>query len=153
MSTATAIPYWQKLRDPRWQRKRLEIMERDGFMCCWCDSGDSTLNVHHGYYEKGLEPWEYDSETLWTLCESCHQHAETYRKAVYRLIAQRNPWEVCSWHFEAERAVMQWPMINPLRHSEVALANAFFSQEAYEYISEKLRSMPSRLAIEDGAGI
>ena len=25
--------YVEKLKDPRWQRKRLEIMQRDGFRC------------------------------------------------------------------------------------------------------------------------
>jgi hypothetical protein len=24
-------PYWQLLQDPRWQKKRLEVLDRDGF--------------------------------------------------------------------------------------------------------------------------
>ena len=31
------------------------------------------LNVHHTYYIEGRKPWEYDNETLVTLCEDCHK--------------------------------------------------------------------------------
>ncbi len=73
----TRLTYAEKLRDPRWQRKRLEIMERAGFHCEACGSDQDALNVHHGYYERGLEPWEYPSETLHCLCERCHlEHHE-----------------------------------------------------------------------------
>ena len=48
-------PYWEKLRDPRWQKKRLEIMERDDFTCVHCQDNASTLNVHHGFYTKDTD--------------------------------------------------------------------------------------------------
>ncbi|MHB9110427.1 MAG: HNH endonuclease [Armatimonadota bacterium] len=63
----------EQLKDPRWQKKRLEIMERDKFRCRWCLNEESTLTVHHSYYEKGLKPWEYPNESLVTLCEECHR--------------------------------------------------------------------------------
>jgi 5-methylcytosine-specific restriction endonuclease McrA len=56
--------YFEKLKDPRWQRKRLEVMERAGFACEYCGSATETLNVHHGFYEKGKEPWEYDNDKI-----------------------------------------------------------------------------------------
>jgi 5-methylcytosine-specific restriction endonuclease McrA len=65
--------YLSLLRDPKWQKKRLEIMERDEFTCQSCFDSQSTLNVHHCYYEKGNKPWEYPNTSLVTLCESCHQ--------------------------------------------------------------------------------
>lgn len=64
--------YWEKLKDPRWQKKRLEILDRDGFSCVNCGDTTKTLNVHHGYYEKGRDPWDYADSTLHTLCEDCH---------------------------------------------------------------------------------
>jgi len=64
--------YWEKLKDPRWQRKRLEIMGRDSFMCMSCGDKDNTLNVHHKTYKKGAEPWEYNDENFITLCDDCH---------------------------------------------------------------------------------
>lgn len=73
--------YAEKLKDPRWQKKRLEILNRDDWCCQWCCDDESTLIVHHLAYEKGREPWEYDDDTLLTLCENCHEtdHAERFR--------------------------------------------------------------------------
>jgi hypothetical protein len=65
--------YSEKLKDPRWQRKRLEIMNRDGWMCTICCDQSKMLAVHHRYYIKGREPWEYPNWSLKTLCPSCHQ--------------------------------------------------------------------------------
>lgn len=66
------IPYFQKLLDPRWQKKRLEVMESRGWACEICYDGDSTLHVHHKQYLKGREPWEYEQDQLALLCETCH---------------------------------------------------------------------------------
>lgn len=68
--------YSEKLRDPRWQKMRLLVMERDGFRCRQCNAKDKTLNVHHLIYEKGKEPWECGPEVLVTLCEDCHSGVE-----------------------------------------------------------------------------
>jgi hypothetical protein len=65
--------YYELLKDPRWQRARLEVMEAADFKCGECGDSESTLNVHHGYYEKDTKPWEYIDSTLHCLCESCHQ--------------------------------------------------------------------------------
>src|SRR5262245_15459330 len=65
--------YSEKLRDPRWQRKRLEIMQRDNFACGYCSNGNVTLNVHHRWYVRGADPWDYPGEALVTLCEDCHK--------------------------------------------------------------------------------
>lgn len=68
--------YAEKLRDPRWQKRRLEVMERDRFTCFRCRSTDKTLNVHHLMYEKGKSPWDYNDSALVTLCEDCHKEVE-----------------------------------------------------------------------------
>jgi len=65
------MKYSEKLRDPRWQRKRLEVMERDKFTCLACGDRESTLNVHHLQYHG--EPWEAEMDELETLCETCHE--------------------------------------------------------------------------------
>jgi hypothetical protein len=72
----SSTPYAERLRDPRWQRKRLEVMQRDEFTCQECFSSEKTLNVHHGYYIKGNDPWDYPMSSIHTLCEECHE-AET----------------------------------------------------------------------------
>lgn len=40
-----------------------------------CASTEYTLHVHHAYYDKGREPWEYDVLTLHCVCEHCHELA------------------------------------------------------------------------------
>jgi hypothetical protein len=65
--------YYEKLRDPRWQRKRLEVMSAAGFKCEHCGNAEVTLNVHHRFYVRGLNPWEYSQKQLACLCERCHK--------------------------------------------------------------------------------
>lgn len=67
--------YWEKLKDPRWQKKRLEILSLHEFACQDCGSTEDTLHVHHPYYEKNKEPWDYDEDVLMCVCENCHQSA------------------------------------------------------------------------------
>lgn len=66
------MKYSDKLKDPRWQKKRLKIFERDEWKCIHCGRNDRTLHVHHIEYQRGLEPWEYSDDKLQTLCEKCH---------------------------------------------------------------------------------
>lgn len=80
----TNSDFSEQYKDPRWQKKRLEIMQRDRFSCNICGEDEKTLNVHHKYYLKNTMPWEYNDQSLVTLCESCHaqeheqkEHSET----------------------------------------------------------------------------
>lgn len=66
--------YSDKLRDPRWQKKRLKIFERDNWMCLGCGTTDNTLSVHHMKY-CGY-PWEIEDEYLITVCDYCHERIE-----------------------------------------------------------------------------
>lgn len=70
--------YSQKLLDPRWQKKRLSIFERDGWKCRSCGSKEGTLHLHHAFYEHGAEPWDYPDYAFLTLCSDCHasEHEE-----------------------------------------------------------------------------
>jgi hypothetical protein len=65
--------YSEKLKDPRWQRLRLEVLDRDDFTCQICFDSTTTLSVHHRYYIKGREPWDYPLQLLITLCQPCHE--------------------------------------------------------------------------------
>lgn len=67
------MTYSEKLKDPRWQRFRLEIFQRDDFKCTRCRSGVRSLHVHHERYIKGCDPWQYDPADVVTLCEVCHR--------------------------------------------------------------------------------
>lgn len=78
--------YSEKLKDPRWQRKRLEILERDNFTCQYCDSKENTLHVHHKLYLKGKSPWEYNDKIYVTLCDDCHVEAEDNKNYILELL-------------------------------------------------------------------
>jgi hypothetical protein len=80
--------YYEMLKHPKWQKKRLEILQRDGFSCEDCGADDVTLHVHHAYYEKGLAPWDYPDESLHSLCESCHQRAQNLNTVLQRQIGK-----------------------------------------------------------------
>lgn len=72
------MTYSEKLKDPRWQKKRLEILERDGWACCHCQEKNETLHVHHHWYEKGKAPWDYPDTAFETLCKDCHGKVERW---------------------------------------------------------------------------
>lgn len=72
--------YYQKLKDPRWQRRRLEVLNNYQFSCLTCGSSDKTLHVHHKRYVAGREPWEYPDEDLTCLCEECHERVSAAEK-------------------------------------------------------------------------
>jgi hypothetical protein len=66
------VSYSEKLKDPRWQKRRLQILQRDEWRCQRCLDDQTTLHVHHRFYERGKEPWDYEDRVLVTLCEECH---------------------------------------------------------------------------------
>ncbi len=65
--------YAEKLRDPRWQKRRLERLQASGWKCSECEAREEELHVHHRYYVSGREPWEYPDYALRVLCHDCHQ--------------------------------------------------------------------------------
>ncbi len=74
MKNSISKSYSELLKDPRWQKKRLRILERDKFECQSCNDTESTLNVHHCVpYRKDTKIWEYKDTELVTLCENCHK--------------------------------------------------------------------------------
>lgn len=65
--------YSEKLLDPRWQQMRLRVYERDNFSCRNCGSNHKTLHAHHVQYHPFADgPWDYDPDTIITLCADCH---------------------------------------------------------------------------------
>jgi hypothetical protein len=67
--------YIEKLKDPRWQKIRLKVFQRDEWRCQKCYSDEQTLHVHHRFYDrlKYPDPWQYPLELLVTLCSYCHE--------------------------------------------------------------------------------
>lgn len=84
---ATKMTYAEQLLHPKWQRKRLEILERADFKCEECGDAERTLHVHHKQYVKGRKAWEYEGSELRALCEGCHKLGHETRDALLRLLA------------------------------------------------------------------
>ena len=76
--------YYELLKHPKWQKKRLEILRRANFECENCGADEITLHVHHTYYEKGCAPWEYPDESLQCLCEKCHRETQDLASSLKR---------------------------------------------------------------------
>jgi hypothetical protein len=86
--------FWEKYKHPKWQEKRLAIMQRANFRCEHCDEAGKTLNVHHSYYERGFDPWDYPDASLHCLCESCHKEFDELRKDINRQIGRLDSYQL-----------------------------------------------------------
>lgn len=74
----TKQEYYESFKDPRWQKKRLEILERDEWICKSCGEKHEQLHAHHTVYYD-MYPWEYGNNTIVTLCDTCHKDEHDLR--------------------------------------------------------------------------
>ena len=65
--------YSSQLRDPRWQKKRLVILEAAEWKCQRCRCETKELQCHHLIYRKGVNPWDYKDGEIVALCDDCHK--------------------------------------------------------------------------------
>lgn len=82
------MTYAEKLQDPRWQKKRLEVLERDFFTCQLCGDKKTTLHIHHFCYPTSFNPWDIELDGLITYCKHCHALIESDKEA------KNNPYKV-----------------------------------------------------------
>jgi hypothetical protein len=82
------MSYAELLKDPRWQRRRLEVMQLADFSCQSCGSKEKTLHVHHKRYIKGRKPWEYENSELACLCEICHESHHKRETTLTQVMAE-----------------------------------------------------------------
>lgn len=81
------MTYFQQIKHPNWQRKRLEVLEENNFECINCGAKDQELHVHHPYYRKGAMVWEYESSELQCLCHKCHKDAHELDERIKKALA------------------------------------------------------------------
>lgn len=73
--------YSEQYNSPKWQKKRLEILNLHGFKCDECDNKEEKqLHVHHRFYIKGRKVWEYDNDVFQVLCETHHKKIHNKNK-------------------------------------------------------------------------
>jgi hypothetical protein len=140
------VNYQEKLLDPRWQKKRLEVFQRAGFKCESCGRTDRTLHVHHLIYSKG-EPWEAPDHTLESLCDKCHE----WRTRFDEVAGQRSLVSTFfCWHFSDQ----SWTQ---LRDSEIARMGWERRKAGQKEVAEAIwatifpRKAEARSAVNGGA--
>jgi hypothetical protein len=82
--------YFEQLKTPAWQKKRLEVLQRDGFQCQNCGDKESELNVHHIFYDPELKAWEYPDQAYMTLCKNCHEKWHETKRLIDQLFCKMN---------------------------------------------------------------
>lgn len=87
------MKYADKLKHPKWQKKRLEVLNDKGWKCEACGTDDKMLHVHHDKY-KG-NPWDISNEHLFVLCEFCHN-------CVHNIKINKNK------HITADQYISMW---------------------------------------------
>lgn len=91
--------YSDKLKHPKWQKKRLGVFNRAKWKCQRCGETEKPLHVHHKRYDRSKEPWDYRYADLECLCEMCHKKehkkkprrsskktANGYLKKIFRML-------------------------------------------------------------------
>lgn len=73
--------YSDQLKSPKWQKKRLQVLNRDKFTCKLCKDTETTLHIHHIEYTADFA-WEEPIENLVTLCEHCHKEVEQIKNDI-----------------------------------------------------------------------
>jgi hypothetical protein len=69
--------YQEKLKDPRWQKVRLKVLERENWTCEMCKDKETEFQIHHESYHGN--PWDAPMEKLRAYCKHCHQFIEYVR--------------------------------------------------------------------------
>jgi hypothetical protein len=107
----TENTFFDQYKDPRWQKKRLEVLEAFNYSCLFCGEKHKTLHVHHVYYVSGRSVWEYEICELMVLCDECHASVHTLKDQLSK--------QVFTLHLQTQRALLK--LI--LRLREVASEN------------------------------
>jgi hypothetical protein len=100
------LTYAEQLKHPKWQKKRLEMLDAAEWECSNCGDKDTMLHVHHRRYVKGRMAWEYSQIELSVLCENCHkgEHAadELMKEILALTDATRNAGLLAGFHNRAD---------------------------------------------------
>lgn len=65
--------YFKLLDNPLWIKFRHIVLSKHNNKCDKCGS-KKYLSIHHPYYKKGADPWDYKPEEVEVLCKRCHYH-------------------------------------------------------------------------------
>lgn len=134
----TKTEFMDQYKDPQWQRKRLEILQRDNFTCKMCDGTTRMLHVHHKKYIPDHKPWEYDNSNFLTLCEDCHSLISKYGvEDFYKILCKEDRGEFYTYLlatpfaieiYTLNKNIEEWKCITYLEYKDL--------RKVIKYISE-----------------
>ena len=78
----------EQYKDPRWQKKRLELFEENQYTCVMCGQKEEQLHAHHVKYDYKKKVWEYDD--LLCLCDTCHTNIHIHKSLINKEL-EENP--------------------------------------------------------------
>ena len=81
------MTYQEQIKHPKWQKKRLEVLEANNFTCQQCGRTDMELHVHHTMYKKGASAWEYEISELKCYYKDCHKVDHDISALISKLLA------------------------------------------------------------------
>lgn len=85
------MTYSEKLKDQRWQKKRLELLDAANWKCqrgnCHNPKDKPTLHVHHRVYLRNHDPWDYPDFAYTVLCDACHGVEQSHMERSHLAIA------------------------------------------------------------------
>lgn len=102
------MTYAEKLLDPRWQKRRLKVMEYARWRCQICGKKDRPLHCHHSYYTRGKEPWQYPDGSIICICDGCHEKIHGKKREAHPAPpeSERVPIDVSKSKFDQMRALL-----------------------------------------------
>jgi hypothetical protein len=130
------VPYWEKLKDPRWQKKRLELFEAAKWKCQVCECSTKELQVHHKLYLRSTDPWDYEDWAYEVLCKNCHGGAQDMLETAHSAIS-KNP----------ELLLLCWLFCNESDTSLIASINRFLQAGGNEDMDPLIGVIDSLAAI------
>lgn len=110
-------------KDPRWKKKRLEILKRDKYKCQIC--GCNAQDVHHIKYINSYNaPWDIENDYLVSLCKKCHYKFDGTSSDDYIFIPASQPIllrkyddECCHLYGNEVLEIPLWKKVKPVLES------------------------------------
>ena len=114
--------YAEQYKNPKWQKLRLKILDRDGWACQKCGDDESQLQVHHRRYIYGKKVWDYSMEELITLCNECHEEEKDCMKIHMELFIGILKTKLFSSHVNDLVCSLGWLLYQDLHHPDILIS-------------------------------
>lgn len=125
------MSYSDKLNDPRWQRKSAEIKILHDWTCDDCTAADKQLHVHHKYYTRNTDPWDYPNTAFKCLCNDCHDATEHALSQFRRIMGEMHVGELAMFLNEFERALKDYPQQTVFTAVQMVLSDPILANRVF----------------------